>query len=90
MYKHMMKAVSFFAGLFLPAVAFASDNNPDVMSFLITFLVTWGPFLLFMLVWFFLMRRFRFNQPWDKIVHHLEGIENQLGRIANSLERQNK
>jgi ATP-dependent Zn protease len=90
MRNHLKTAVSLLAGLLSPALSFASDNNPDPMGFLITFLETWGPFLIFIIVWFFVMRWMRFNQPWDQITKRLEGIENQLGRIANILERRDK
>jgi hypothetical protein len=90
MHKNLITPVSLLAGLLSPALSFASDNNPDPMGFLITFLETWGPFLLFMLVWVIIMRRMRFNQPWDQVTKRLEGIENQLGRIANILERRDK
>ena len=90
MRNHLKTAVSLLAGLVSPSVTLASDNNPDPMGFLISFLVTWGPFVLFIVVWAFYMRRMRFNQPWDQVTKRLEGIENQLGRIANILERRDK
>jgi ATP-dependent Zn protease len=90
MNNNLISAISLFSDLLSPALSFASDNNPDPMGFLVTFLETWGPFVLFIVIWAYFMRRMRFNQPWDQITKRLEGIENQLGRIANILEHRDK
>src|SRR5437870_3540887 len=51
-------------------------------------LKTWGPLLLFVVVWLYSMRRYstQYRQPWDQILRRLEGIENHLARIATLLE----
>ena len=51
-------------------------------------LKTWGPLLLFVVVWLYSMHRYstQYRQPWDQILRRLEGIENHLARIASLLE----
>jgi hypothetical protein len=51
-------------------------------------LESWGPLLIFIAVWLFVMRRYtgQYKQPWDQIERRLEAIENHLARIANILE----
>ena len=82
-----MKAASYLAGLLAPTTAFGAETSRDTLGPLITFLETWEPFLFFLGVWIFFMRRNRLSQPWDRITHRLEGIETQLTRIANILDK---
>ena len=53
--------------------------------------VSWGPMLLFVLVWLYLMKR----SPWfseqrrhnERSQEHMERVEHLLERIATALER---
>jgi hypothetical protein len=71
--------------LFIPQPTTREVAMPDSVS---SFLIGWGPFIVFFVAWLIFMRRYRFNRPWDQITQRLEGIETQLSRIVKLLEEQ--
>ena len=61
--------------------------NADMTAVLFDLFKAWGPLLIFIAVWLYLMRRYssQYGQ-WGQAARHLEGIERQLARIAALLE----
>ena len=74
--------------LLAPPLAEAQSTGSALNSPLWQLLATWGPMLVFIVIWIFFMRRYntQYRQPWDQIPRHLEDIEKQLARIASILE----
>ncbi len=59
----------------------------DAFAAVFDLLSMWAPFLLFIGVWVYMMRRYTTQTAqWMQAARHLEGIEKHLARIVTLLE----
>jgi hypothetical protein len=62
-------------------------QSTDPLAAVFDILKTWGPFLFFIGVWLYAMRRYSSqSSQWGQAARHLEAIEKHLARIASLLE----